>query len=141
MSTRESGRRFEKKIQTYLESLGFVVDRARASVRFIGPGKFISSQNDFWGYGDHIAVHPKAEDTLVIQATTGTGVGQKQKKAEAIPWNLNAQRVQIWMPAQFRSGIRVLWLRRWTEWEEHLFRMKIGQPPSSDFLGLGNVPH
>lgn len=138
MSRREAGRRLETRIQKYLESLGWVVDKARAAVKFIGPGKFVSSRNDFWGFGDLSAIHPLRDFTLVVQTTLDSGVGRKRERAESIPWNLNVQRIQVWQPvASIQSGMRVLWLRKFTEpatWEDYIFKMKPREWPPSRIL-------
>lgn len=129
MSSRAAGNRFELRIKGYLESLGWVVDKARATLKFVGPGKCYSSPCDFWGFGDLIGIHPQKPYTLVVQAHKGTNVGERKAKAEAVPWNPIAQRVQVWTPVDgLRSGIRV-WSLQGGHWREFFFRMKEGEPP------------
>ena len=130
MSNREKGKSFEKKIKQYLESLSFVVERAKPAARWIGPGRCISGPNDILGCADIMAVHPKKDYTVFIQATSGHGIAPRKKKLETVPWSA-AQRVQLWSPQEkLRNGIRVLWLHA-GEWSMHVFQMEAGKWPEN----------
>jgi hypothetical protein len=126
LSNRSRGAAFETRIKQYLESVGYTVDKARAALAFRGPGKFFSSQNDFLGCADLLAVHPQRPWTLFVQATLGQKA-PRQKKMEAVDWNLNAQKVQLWTrPAPGHA--RILTLHRNTDdakpfWTERSFRL------------------
>lgn len=140
MSNRAAGKRYENKIEAYLKSLGWQVDKARAALRAIGPGKFVSSQCDLLGFADLFAVHPAKPYTLLVQAHKGTNIATRMRKGEAVPWNLGAQRVQIWTPAgSVRSGVRVHWFRdtgsvTGPAWVEYFFRLKTGVEPLGGIL-------
>ena len=137
MSNAAAGKRFESKIKEYLESLGFKVDKARAALHFIGPGKFFSSPCDFFGAADLIAVHKEKPYTLFIQAHRGTSLKPRREKLEAVPWNLQVQKVQLWTAQEgVRGGVRVLELDRSdvSEWRETIFRLKEGENPPAGVL-------
>src|SRR3990167_11369526 len=127
MSNRSRGAAFEVRIKKYLESLGFTVDKARAALHFRGPGKFFSSQNDFFGCADLIAIHPEKPYILFIQATLGE-ISSRKKKLLAVPWNLQVCRVQLWKRDEaFRGGIVVKELGREGSFREIIFRIKDGE--------------
>ena len=130
MGNREKGKRFEDRIKKYLESCGWTVDKARAAVRFVGPGRAVSSPNDFFGCADLIGVHQDKPYTLMIQCHAGKSATQRKAKLEAINWHYTAQRVQLWMPQSgMRGGIRALSLcMPGRDWSEYFFRLKAGNP-------------
>ena len=134
MSNRSRGLAFEKKIQEYLSGIGFTIDRARAAVKFIGPGRAISSPNDFFGCADLIGVHQQKPYTLFLQCTKGDTVSRR-KKCEAVKWNLDAQKVQVWTDQSgIRNGIRSYKLCKDGEWSEHIWIMRPGVKPDADVL-------
>lgn len=137
-STREKGKRFERRIKDYLISLGWTVDIARAAVHFVGPGKCFSSQCDFFGCADIVAIHSTQLYTLFIQAHAGEAFAKKRKDLENMKWGLT-QRVQLWVPQnEIRQGIRVFnMMARYPDiptWREFIFRMKNGEPPPEGIL-------
>jgi hypothetical protein len=145
MSNRAAGQRFEKKIKDYLESIGFVVEKARASVIWIkkGPGKPtpISTHHDLFGVADMIAIHPAKKYTLFVQATRDVSdAAPRRRKLEAVPWNHEAQRVQLWMlQPGIRGGIRVEELLPATGtaaqfWRENFFKLTNGAPAPMEVL-------
>ena len=137
-STREKGKRFERRIRQYLESLGWTVDVARAAIHFIGPGKCFSSQCDFFGCADLICIKPDKPYTLFIQAHAGEAYAKKRKDLELVKWS-PAQRVQLWVPQEgILSGVRVFHLSAihddQTDWSEYIFRVKDGSEPPQGVL-------
>jgi len=134
VNSKTKGNNFENRIKKYLESLGYTVDKARAALKFAGPGKYFSSPNDFWGVADLIAFRKDRAYTLIVQAHAGHDVGPRQRKLEALPWHPTAQRVQLWVKQpSFQSGIRSLWLDNGT-WKEYIWRLKDGQEPVGGLL-------
>ncbi len=128
MNNRAAGQRFEAKCKKYLESIGFTVDKARAALHFIGPGKFFSSQCDFFGAADLMAIHPAKTYTLFVQCHRGTSLNPRREKLEKVPWNFKAQKVQLWTADEIvRGGIRT-WIREsWAlGWEEARWKMESG---------------
>ena len=128
MSARSKGAAFEARIRDYLKSLGFVVDRARAIVRPVGPGKWVSSPNDFFGCIDLMAVRADRAYTLFIQATTSNPTA-KLPELQSMPWNFQVQKVQVWSRQNgVRSGVRVLELCGLEpgQTREMFFRLKDG---------------
>ena len=140
--TRAAGKRFEKKCQDFLTSLGWHVDKARAAVIWIkgkGGVRPISTTNDFWGCADLICVHPNKPFLLVVQCTIGTNVRSKLADLAQVGWNFDAQRPQVWMPMnETRGGMRTLGARRQEggvlQTTEFLWRMTEGEEPAGNFL-------
>lgn len=125
MSNKSRGAAFEKRVQSYLESVGYKTDRARPVMKFCGPGKIFSGPNDFLGCADLIGVHPN-KPTLFIQCTLGDAASRR-KKLEAVPWNLAHQAVMLW--ERYAPGvIRSFSLAPSGDWSEHIFRLKDGEP-------------
>ena len=135
MTNRQRGKAFEAKIKKYLQSIGFIVDVARPTIKYCGPGKIFSGPNDFWGCIDLIAFHPGKAYTLMIQAHAGDNASTKRKDVEKLPWNTNAQFVQVWTPlAGIKRGIRTYWLQNDGSWSEILWAMKDGIVPGGGHL-------
>lgn len=111
MSNRSRGAAFELRCKKILESQGFHVDKARAIVRPVfRPGRppvFVSSANDFMGCADLLAVHRESAQTWFVQCTVGdhTHVRPRRRKMELVPWNLTAQRVEIWQRVEKPRGV------------------------------------
>ena len=130
MSNRAIRRRFEDHCKKYLESVGFVVDKARAALKFAGPGKFFSSSNDFFGCADLIGVHPDKAYSLFVQChlSSNPNIKRRQQKMEAVPWNLAVHRVELWLADGRRGGMRTFDLVAFG-WKEILWKMKHGEEP------------
>ena len=94
-AARAKGKRFETEVRAWLEAGGFTCDQARASLKMIGPGRFISSSNDFFGCTDLIAVHPFYEKTVFIQCHAGDDPYSRMHKMDAVSWNTRAQQVLV----------------------------------------------
>jgi hypothetical protein len=134
MSNRAAGKRFENRIADYLKSLGFAVEKARAVVKFVGPGKAISGPQDILGVADIMAIHPQRSWTLFIQATLGS-ISPRLKKLESVDWSITGQRVQLWTrQVGMQGGIRVLTLNQDKGWVEEFFRLKNGKWPPDGIL-------
>lgn len=137
MSNREAGNRFEKRIEQYLISLGFAVERARAKIIWIpgqgGQRRPISTSHDIFGCVDLVGVHPAKSYTLFVQTTLGDPK-PRMDKLQAFRWNVGVQRVQLWQRQDgVLSGLRVRRLEP-MGWEESIFRMKDGVPPPAEVL-------
>jgi len=131
---RAHGNAWEKRILTYLESLGWTVDRAKMAQKCVGPGIWVSYSADFFGCLDLIAINAEMPYTLCIQATLGD-IKSHKEKLEAVAWHDAAQRIQLWTRQDgIISGVRVLMLlpgkKKERTWTEHIWKMKDGvQPP------------
>lgn len=145
MSNKSVGNAFELKSKKYLEANGFAVDKARAILkRLFIPGKapmFVSSPNDFLGVADLLGVHPEKDYTLFVQCFASEDSGGRafrKRKLEKIPWNLHAQRVQLWSKSAKRGVIRVDELCKGAlvgpEWVTEEFKMVKGEGAPSSVL-------
>lgn len=128
MNNREKGKAFEKKIMLYLQAHGFTVDQARPTLKWVGPGKCFSSPCDFFGAADLVAVHPGRLFTLFIQAHAHHDRAARLEKLERVHWNLQAQRVQLWLPGKSRDSMRIYTLVGGTSWRESELRMYDSSP-------------
>ena len=61
----------------------------------IGPGKLITAGNDIFG-SDLIALKADSPQTLFVQATMDGSVTKRLDEIKKYPWNLAAQRVELW---------------------------------------------
>ena len=137
MTNRQAGKVYEAKCRKFMESIGWTVDTARAAVRWIAPGKAISSANDFFGCGDLLCIHKDKPFLVVIQCTHSKSIAIRRNKMEAVAWNLAIQYPQVWSPVDgLRGGVRTDWLRGGAApfWVEHLWRMQNGVEPVGGFL-------
>lgn len=98
---RQEGLEFEKQIEEYLLSLGYSVEIAMPIKRLMvskGRQFWRNIKVDFFGCLDLMAIHPKKEYFLPIQATIARGsLAQKKKDMEKVGWNLKASCPQIWI--------------------------------------------
>lgn len=145
-STRAQGAAWERRCKEYLESLGFKVDKARATLRVIGPGRFCSTANDFFGCIDLLAISPSKDYTLFIQCTTAKDTGtraHKRREIELVPWNFKVHRVQLWTKNhELRSWVSAHELEvgisesheKQFHWEPSGFKMVNGEWPGGDIL-------
>jgi hypothetical protein len=86
---------------------------------------FVSVRNDIFGAFDLIVMPPEGFGIpLYIQATLHTGIGEKKKCVETVPWNPLYCNYEIWQKKP-RKGVRILWRTRdgWMDrgtatWEE-----------------------
>ncbi len=94
----------EKAAEAHLRRQGWTVHRARAMTVHPKPGVFFALSHDVWGAIDLVAMHPD-HGFLFVQVTTAqtpdgrpTGVTNRKRKVEALPWPIPRSRyqVQVW---------------------------------------------
>ncbi|MGI0067844.1 MAG: hypothetical protein ACREB9_05440 [Thermoplasmata archaeon] len=68
MSNRSKGRSKEKQVEAILQADGWLTHRALPAARAIGPGRFVTHSNDFFGVGDIIAV--RQGEFRLVQVTS-----------------------------------------------------------------------
>ena len=132
-ASRAAGKRFEKKVATFLGTLGFLVETAKPKLCHIGPGRVISISHDFYGVIDHIAIHPRMAQTLLIQSTLAANqVVEKMRAIDAVPFFGPAHDLQVWTRDSSTRNRFVVWRRQAMlgVWNELTFRMEPGQWPS-----------
>jgi len=101
---REKGLRFQKWIKDWLEELGWAVhnqkpvgrmlkikDKKTKKIKTI----YVSQRNDILGCIDLVA-KKENKPTLWIQATLHTGLGEKKKALQTVPWGKDDM-VQVWV--------------------------------------------
>jgi len=101
---REKGLKFQKWVKDWLEEMGWVVHNQKPVGRMIKIKDkktkktktiYISQRNDIFGCVDLVA-KKENKPTLWIQATLHTGVGEKKKALETVPWG-KEDMVQVWV--------------------------------------------
>jgi len=133
---RARGDRFEKKIESFLQSLGWITERAHPRLKFIRPGITRSVSHDFWGCFDLISLHRQTAHSLLIQASIAKQLANKKKAAidEMLgPKDLPQwpHYVQVWLrDDSARNRIIVLQRTNQGAWIETSFRMEEGVWPS-----------
>lgn len=154
-STKAKGDRFEIRIRDFLESLGWVVERAHPKTKYIGPGVVRNVSHDIYGAFDFIAFHRKLPVFIMIQATTSeTHVSEKKRTINQLmtgTMDAWAHYVQIWVKDDTARGRIIVWDRANGNggWVETSFRMEpgcwpnavLGTPPEnySGLLAIGSV--
>jgi len=91
MSSRREGNRVEVMAEKLLESEGYLVERARPDLRWIGPGRCRSMAHDIFGAFDFLAVRrdraapPRwREQIRLIQVTKSKSAASRRKKVAAL---------------------------------------------------------
>ncbi len=79
-SNRAKGNRHEQEVADILSKEGYLVYRASPAIRFIGPGRFVSGQNDIFGCADLLAKSPA--EVILIQVTSRENASTRKKKME-----------------------------------------------------------
>lgn len=70
MSSRTKGRAAENQFKKILDGWGYkAIEQARPTIKHVGPGRFFSSQNDFFGLFDLIG--KRKTDTIYVQVKHG----------------------------------------------------------------------
>lgn len=101
---REKGLKFQKWVKDWLKELGWTVhnqkpvgrmlkikDKKTKKIKTI----YVSQRNDILGCIDLVA-KKENKPTLWIQATLHTGVGEKKKALQTVPWG-KEDMVQVWV--------------------------------------------
>jgi len=133
---RAAGKRFEKKLEDFLVTLGYRVQKAGQRVLWLKDKKThkirpISLSADFFGCIDLIGIHPNKCQTLFVQATLDHVTGRKKDEIQQIPWNFSGQKVQLWRRQDgIMGGIKVEALQPEGTWHETIFRLRPGEWPT-----------
>ena len=95
MSNTSKGNKIEVMAETILGLRGYAVQRAWRKMIRIGPNRYVSNTNDFFGAFDIIAIN--SEHVKLVQTTTADGRFERQHKIEAakIPHNFSVLR-EVW---------------------------------------------
>lgn len=126
-TNRATGKKREREIAAIHEGVGWKVQQAVQSVRFLGPGRYFSHQADLWGVGDMACLRLDSK-TLIIQSTNLDHATDRQRKAEdALQnylnseatilqvwiWNITKEYGYHWEVRQFRASERpsLRWIR------------------------------
>lgn len=101
---RKRGLEFQRWVKEWIEENvpGAVVHNQPMNHVPIGPGRWVSKDNDIFNCIDLIAI--ARNKPVFIQATLDRGVGRKLEKLMTVPWNLGYVDVQLWIK---RSPSRV----------------------------------
>lgn len=95
-SNRAKGNRREAEVMAILQAEGFLVYRASPALRFIGPGRYVSGQNDIFGCADLIA--KSSAETILIQVTSRENASARKRKMEHALKGFCGERdnLQVW---------------------------------------------
>jgi hypothetical protein len=95
-SNRAKGNRHEQEVADILSKEGYLVYRASPAIRFIGPGRFVSGQNDIFGCADLLAKSPG--ETILIQVTSRENASTRKRKMEQALKGFCGERdnIQVW---------------------------------------------
>jgi len=95
MTANSKGAAIEKQAQEILEKWGYRVQRASRKMTCIGPGRYISQDNDFWNCVDLLAI--KSDSPVrMVQTTDPTSVSHHRQKFISIPFPFAHCWVEIW---------------------------------------------
>jgi len=95
MSTTSKGNEYEKNVKAILEAWGYKVERAARKMVAVGPGKFISRSNDYFGCLDLIAIDPY-EKVRCVQVTDQAHQAAHQAKFRHVLFPMVHCDVEIW---------------------------------------------
>ena len=102
------GNDFENECKRWLESNGYLVQKAQRTMKFIGKGRFVSGSNDFFGLFDLVA--KKGSVTRWIQCKYGSkNIYAKKKELMAFVKNYtnNYEIAEVWFRAKYDSAITI----------------------------------
>ena len=129
MSSRGVGNAAENRAEKELEANGYLVERARPDLRWIGPGRCRSMAHDIFGAFDLFAVKANAADSSedrirLIQVTAGSGVNERRMKVAAMhpkmPYEISLE-VWRWRGGRAKKTDRIK--RGWIK--EYLDRIRL----------------
>ena len=83
MTPRSKGNALERKAQMLLEADGYMVERARPQIVWIGPGRPINKRVDLFGCFDLLAITPTRARLIQVCADTGGHAEERRRKIEA----------------------------------------------------------
>ena len=95
MSNTSKGNKIEQYAEDVLVGHGYAVQRAWRKMIRLGPNRYVSKTNDFFGCYDIIAINK--DHVKLVQTTTAEGRFERQRKIEAsgIPANPSVFR-EVW---------------------------------------------
>ena len=82
-STRARGNELERKAQAQLEAEGYLVERARPQIVWLGPGRAINKRVDLFGCFDLLAIMPAGIRLIQVCADVGGHAAERRTKIEA----------------------------------------------------------
>lgn len=148
-SSRKRGNELERRAQKELEADGFLTDRARPDLRWIGPGRCISKKTDLLGAFDVLAVDQTHIRFIQVCEDSGGHAAERRKKVEAIAGRFPGHvALELW---RWRSEGRKKdgghgrgWIKEWLSpagWREFEFSGNVTEGgPGSATLDLGQDP-
>jgi hypothetical protein len=125
VSSRRKGNELENRARRELEEAGWLVERCRPDLRWIGPGRCLSVSVDFFGAFDLWAVGTDGHRLIQICADSGNSPAVRRRKIEAVaPAFPPADSIELWRwrAGRARAGDRLArgWIRerfRAGQWE------------------------
>ena len=100
-STRARGNELERKAQAQLEAEGYLVERARPQIVWVGPGKAINKRVDLFGCFDLLAIMPAEMRLIQVCADVGGHAAERRAKIEAFaatfdPLDCRMMSLELW---------------------------------------------
>ena len=113
MNKRAKGKLLVNKVKSYLEADGWMVEVCRPRLMFIGPGRVIQKEEDFWGAWDILAIKKErfTWTTRLIQVSTVNHLSSKKKQVEGFPHDYGSQEIWLWVAGRgchFRIFVRTV---------------------------------
>ena len=99
MNTRAKGKVIEKHAENILINDGWLVEKAKPKLMFIGPGKMISKEHDLWGKWDLMGV--KEQQVIFVQCSVKSHLGDKRIQVARFP-SVGIQQIWIYIPGRGR---------------------------------------
>jgi len=125
VTNKQKGDKVEREIQHILEKKGFVVMKSPRTMRFIGPGRFISMANDYFGLYDLCA--KKNKETFWIQAKSNINhVYEAQKKIAEfhLEYNCSNEYSEIWLRVAKKGFVTYVFNDLSKKWEKIFLDLK-----------------
>ena len=100
MNKRAKGKLLVSKVVKLLESWGWMVEVCRPRLMFIGPGRVIQKEEDFFGAWDIWAFRKEPEGNFVtrlIQVSTIENLSSKKKQVQNFPSGYGLQELWLWV--------------------------------------------
>src|SRR3990167_9026715 len=84
VSDRQRGTQRELRAKEELEAMGFLVERARGQIVWIGRGRPITKAVDLFGAFDLIAVNPDEVHAIQVTGDDAGGASRRRKKIDEV---------------------------------------------------------
>lgn len=109
---RQKGKELVKKVKQILEAEGYMVQVCNPKLMFIGKGKVISREEDFFGRWDIVAAKQvklgSPENSVRwIQVSTFENLAAKKKQVTGFPLGPHSQEIWCWLPGGKNGHFRV----------------------------------